>query len=132
MADPDKITKQRNTAGLAFLLAIFCTFFTAAGQILWKMGLAKTDATIISFLNLFFILGFVFYGLGALLMIMALRKGELSLIYPVIAIGYVWVSLLSAYFFPGDNMNLWKWFGIGIIIISISLLGWGNNHRVKK
>ena len=125
MVDPDREKKRNNSAGLAFFLAVFCTIFTAAGQILWKMGLLKTDSSWTSFFNLPFIIGFVFYGVGSLLLVLAFKKGELSLIYPIIAIGYVWVSLLSPYFF-GDTMNLWKWLGVVIIIISISLLGWGN------
>ena len=44
---------------------------------------------------------------NALLLILALRDGELSMLYPIIALTYVWVNLLSMYFFH-DQINLLK------------------------
>jgi drug/metabolite transporter (DMT)-like permease len=58
----------------------------------------------------------------ALLMILALRHGELSVLFPIISMSYVWVSLLSIYFF-GDRMNLWKAAGIALVIGGVALLG---------
>lgn len=116
----------------AILLALFCTLFTSAGQLMWKMGVGRLDFThLLTFLNVPFILGFVFYGIGAALMLMALKKGELSLVYPLIATSYVWVGLLSPYFFPNDTMNAWKLAGIAVILISVSLLGWGSSKKTE-
>ena len=114
----------------AVLLALFCTFFTSAGQLMWKMGVGKLElSNLLTFLNFPFLLGFVFYGIGAVLMLMALKKGELSLVYPLIATSYVWVGLLSPYFFPNDIMNSWKLAGIAVILISVGLLGWGSSKK---
>ena len=116
----------------AIILAIVCTIFTSAGQILWKMGLAGfSESNFWSLLNLPFILGFVAYGLGAVLMLLAFKYGDLSLVYPFIAASYVWVLLLSWYLF-GDALNIWKWAGVIVIIISVSLLGYGSSRAQKK
>jgi len=48
--------------------------------------------------------------LYAFLLILALRDGELSMLYPIIALTSVWVNILSMYFF-GDHMNFWKGWG---------------------
>ncbi len=114
----------------AILLALFCTFFTSAGQLMWKMGVGKLElSNLLTFLNLPFLLGFAFYGIGAVLMLMALKKGELSLVYPLIATSYVWVGLISPYLFPTDVMNIWKFAGITVILISVCLLGWGSSKK---
>lgn len=115
-------------------LAVACTLFTSAGQILWKFGVVKIQwGDWLTFLNFPFIFGFVAYGIGAILMLLAFKQGELSLTYPTIAASYVWVSLLSPYFFPSDVMNAWKWAGVILILISVSLLGWGStrNHNAE-
>jgi multidrug transporter EmrE-like cation transporter len=83
------------------------SFFTAAFAILRNWPL---------------IVGFVFQGCNALLLILALREGELSILFPVYALSYVWVGLLSMYFF-GDQFNPWKGAGIALIIAGVGLLG---------
>ena len=115
----------------AVLLMAFCTLFTSGGQILWKWGMKTIDfSQLITFLNFPFLLGFVSYGIGAALMILALRKGELSLVYPVAATSYIWVSLISPRLFPTDIMNAWKWSGVLVILLAVSILGYGGSRHV--
>lgn len=108
----------------AIFLIIFCTFFTSVGQLLWKKGLINLNfSDWLSFLNWFIILGFISYGFGFILMLLAFKSGELSVLYPIIATSFIWISIFSPIFFPTDAMNLWKWSGVILIIISVSLLG---------
>lgn len=117
----------------AILLMIFCTLFTASGQILWKIGVQKVSfSNLITVLNTPFLLGFLSYGIGALLMILAFRRGELSILYPIVATSYVWISILSPHIFPADVMNGWKWAGVILILCSVSLLGWGSSRTPKE
>jgi len=44
--------------------------------------------------NFWLLAGYALYGLNTLLLVLALRDGELSMLYPVIALTYVWVTLL--------------------------------------
>ena len=112
------------TSKKAIMLMITCTLFTSAGQILWKFGLNKIDFNFLfTIFNLPFILGFVFYGLGFGFMLLAFKHGELTVLFPIIATSYVWVSLLSSWIFPGDSMNLWKWAGVIVILLGVSFLG---------
>lgn len=126
-------SKSNSGIRIAILFAVLCTVFTSLGQILWKFGLVKINFShLLTVFNLPFMFGFVVYGIGAILLLLALGKGELSLIYPIIAASYVWVSLLSPYLFPTDHMNVWKWVGVIIILVSVSLLGWGNSRINNK
>ena len=114
----------------AMTLMVLCTIFTSLGQILWKMGVNRIDfSQIMTYFNIPFILGFVSYGLGAVLMIIAFRRGELSVLYPIVATSYVWVSVLSPRLFPEDFMNAWKWAGVIVILISVSILGWASSRK---
>jgi drug/metabolite transporter (DMT)-like permease len=71
--------------------------------------------------------GFCLYGLSALLLVLALKDGELSLLYPVIALTYVWVAILS-FFLIHEQINAWKWLGIGLIVVGVGVLGKGGKR----
>ncbi len=124
------LEQSASTSRKAILLLIFCTIFTSLGQLLWKVGVARIQPALwVTFLNLPFVLGFISYGLGAILLLIAFKYGELSVLYPIIATSYVWVSLASLFLFPDDVMNAWKWAGIFTILISVSILGLGSSRR---
>ena len=120
------------TTPAAIFLIIFCTLFTSTGQILWKLGLERGNFhNVVTLFNLPFMLGFVSYGIGLLLMFMAFKRGELSVLFPIFATSFVWVSLASPYFIPTDSMNVWKWAGVIVIVLSVGVLGIGNSRREK-
>lgn len=113
------------TSKLAIGLVFFSTLITSGGQILFKFASQEIfPLTLSSLLNHFLIGGAILYALGAIILIISLKYGELSVLYPIYATSYIWVSLLSPVFFQ-DEMNLFKWMGIFIIIIGIYLVGKG-------
>jgi uncharacterized membrane protein len=54
----------------------------------------------------------------------ALQGGELSVLYPLVSLGYVWVCLLSIRFL-GERMNSVKWTGVAFIVAGVALIGVG-------
>ena len=102
---------------------VICTFFTSFGQLFFKMGLNRLEWTLLGVVtNYVLILGFIFYGLGAVLLIVALKSGELSLLYPILALSFVWVNLLSL-FILDETINWIKWGGILFILLGVSMIG---------
>ena len=65
------------------------------------------------------------YGVGAILMIISFRGGEVSVLYPIIATSYIWVSILSSYFLR-ETMNIFRWAGVFIIIAGIVSISYGS------
>ena len=63
-------------------------------------------------------------GINTLMLVLALRDGELSMLYPIIALTYVWVTLLS-YSLLQEPPNAFKNVGIATIIIGVAVLGRG-------
>lgn len=110
----------------AIFLVIVCTLFTSLGQLFWKAGVQRIDlSALLTVLNFPFFLGTIAYGVGTLLMLLAFRHGELSLLSPIFATSYVWVSLVSPLFYPADSMNGWKWLGVLTILIAVAILSRG-------
>lgn len=66
--------------------------------------------------------GYSLYGISTCLLILALRKGQLSILYPVISLTYVWVTILSMLIFK-ESLNLFKAVGLAIVIAGVAVLG---------
>ncbi len=72
--------------------------------------------------NFNLIMGVLFYGIGTVLFIPALKGGDLALLYPLVSLSYIWVSIWSVKIL-GEKINTLKWLGMGLIIIGVSLIG---------
>ena len=68
--------------------------------------------------------GLALYGVGAMVMVVALKHGELSVLYPLISLSYVWVAILSVIVF-NEAMNPLKLAGIIVIMAGVGVLGRG-------
>lgn len=105
---------------------IICTFLTSSAQIFYKIGankLVPTFAGIVA--NYHLILGFILYVAAGIIMITALKGGDVTVLYPIIATSYVWVALLSIPFL-GEVINIYKWLGISIIMAGIVFVSLGS------
>jgi multidrug transporter EmrE-like cation transporter len=111
----------------AIALVLFFTLLTSAAQIFLKLASEKLELNLIALLtNWPLLIGGILYVISAILLIIALRGGELSVLYPLVALSYVWVSLVSPRIFPTDSMNPLKWVGIAFIIGGVGFIGAGS------
>ena len=107
-------------------LIILTTFLTSTAQVFYKIGSENLSFNLIELLTNYNILfGLFLYGIGAILLILSLKGGEVTVLYPIIATSYIWVSLFSVWFL-GEGMNLMRWLGVITIIIGISIVGYGS------
>ena len=105
---------------------LFCTALTSTAQIFYKFAAEKLSFNILSIItNVNLLMGMLLYAVGGILLILSFRGGEVSVLYPIIATSYIWVSFLSIYFL-GEVMNLYKWAGVFIIMTGIVLIGYGS------
>ncbi len=115
-----KTAAARKRAGW---LVFFCTLTGAAAQILMKVGMTHFEPNVWAIVTNFRLMaGYALYGANTLLLILALRDGELSLLYPIIALTYVWVTLLS-YTLLHEPPNFLKNVGIIAIVAGVAVLG---------
>ena len=105
-------------------LVFVCTILGAAAQMLMKIGLGHLGHPgIMGYLtSLPLLAGYSLYGLNTLLMVFALRDGELSILYPIIALTYVWVTVLSVIFFQ-ESLNAFKLLGVAIVVAGVAVMG---------
>jgi len=67
--------------------------------------------------------GYCLYGVNTFLMALALKGRELSRLYPIIALTFVWVTLLSLFLLPDEHLNFFRTTGIAFIVGGVSILG---------
>jgi drug/metabolite transporter (DMT)-like permease len=113
----------------SFILVVCCTIIGAAAQVLIKKGAGALGANptmlqtaIAMVLTPALFAGYSLYGISTILLVLALRHGQLSLLYPVFAMTYVWVTILSVAVFH-ESMNPYKLAGIVAIVAGIAVLG---------
>lgn len=112
----------------SIFLVFLCTVLGAAAQILMKLGTqaAEKDSALLLLMAIFrtpaLFAGYALYGLSTLVLVVALKYGELSILYPVIALTYVWVTALSVLIY-GESLNPLKLMGLATVVFGVALLG---------
>lgn len=106
----------------AIILSLFCALLGSIGQTFFKLGSKKITGNLISWITSWqIILGMCLYGLSAILFIVALKYGRLSILYPIIATSYVWVTLTSHYILK-EQINYFNWIGVFLIIFGVFMI----------
>lgn len=107
----------------AMALAFFVTILGTFAALFLKIGSAKFSLNPVKFVkNYMILLGLMIYGVNSILFIIALKGGELSVLFPMLSVGYIWIALASMKFL-GEKMTMTKWLGIAMIIIGVTLIG---------
>ena len=106
-------------------IVVFAGLIGAFGPIFLKLGSAKVNRQLREqFKNHKLILGILIYCTAAAMFIPALKGGELSVLYPLVGLSYVWVCIYSVIMLK-EKMTKLKWLGILTIILGVSLIGIG-------
>ncbi|QQG38483.1 MAG: hypothetical protein HYS32_02645 [Candidatus Woesearchaeota archaeon] len=105
----------------SIIIVLFSSFIASIGQIFFKFS---ADFTGPIYLNYFILIGLFFYGFGGLIFLIALKDGELSVLYPVLATSYIWATLLAIYIF-NDSFNTAKSISTILLIIGVGFIGKG-------
>ena len=115
------------TTRRSIALVFLCTLLGAAAQLFFKRASEHFSLNLIDDVtNVWLIIGLLLYGAFMLLMVVALQHGELSMLYPIISLTYVWVTLLS-YTLLHEPPNLFKNVGITVIVVGVGVLGRGGS-----
>jgi multidrug transporter EmrE-like cation transporter len=107
------------------LLVLLASFVGSFGAVFLKWGAGMLHFRISSLaLNWRLQVGVLLFLLSTVFYVMGLRRGELSVLYPMVALGYVWTLFWSRLFFR-EALSREKFIGIGMILAGIVLLNLG-------
>lgn len=108
-------------------LIVLSTVSGAAAQILLRFGAdAIEGANLIGIItNIPLIGGYACLAVNVVLVVLALRGGQLSILYPIVALTFVWVAILSQVYFQ-DVISIPKIAGLTLIVAGVSFIGAGS------
>lgn len=106
---------RNNKKGILLMLA--SSICACIGQLMWKLSAEQG--------LLIMLLGFCFYGAGALVMIIAYRFGKLSVLQPMLSLNYVLSIILGAMVLK-EQVTILKCIGVLIIISGVVLIAGGD------
>jgi drug/metabolite transporter (DMT)-like permease len=111
---------------MAVMLAIFTAFSMAGGQLLFKLGAVKLQGNslitwVTSFVkNPFLVFAIFLYATTILVWIYVLRTLPLSVAYPLTALSYIIVPLLS-FLFLHERISWQTGIGCLLIIVGVTI-----------
>lgn len=104
------------------LLVALCALLGATGQIFFKLASKNLSFDVMSLItNWKLFLGLFFYAIATVLFVFALRYGNLSILYPIIATSYIWVTIFSTVFLK-EAFPPYKWIGVLLIIGAVWII----------
>ena len=138
-ASPDVRAVDTEKRRRSVFIVVACTLIIPIAQYLIKVGanqLAAEQRSIHAgsvsfqaaimgiFTNPSILGGYCLYGIFTVLFVYALKHGELSILYPLISMSYVWVAITAVVAFH-EAVNPFKLIGIAIIVAGVMVLGRG-------
>jgi drug/metabolite transporter (DMT)-like permease len=69
--------------------------------------------------------GIALFLASSVLYVMGLREGSLTVLYPMVSLGYVWTLVWSRLFF-GEPFNRGKVAGLMLVLVGVFFIGLGN------
>ncbi|MDD9954339.1 MAG: hypothetical protein OXR66_08465 [Candidatus Woesearchaeota archaeon] len=113
---------RTNTPVWAMGLIVLCTVLIAAAQVLMKMSLNNTSSVLGLVVYPLFIPGLLLGVAVGFLLTFTLKHGELSVLHPFIAVGFIWVTLASI-FVVGETVSFTNIIGVAAIVAGVCMIG---------
>ncbi len=106
-----------------FCIILLATFLGAFGSLYLKKASGKLSKKIFTnFQNTDLFIGIGVYLASSVLFITALKYEDVSVLYPLTSVSYIWASLLAMRFL-NEKPNKLQWIGIIIIMIGVTFIG---------
>jgi multidrug transporter EmrE-like cation transporter len=106
-----------SSMGLVLVASIFGSF----GAVFLKMGSEKLKTSILNVISWQAGLGIALFLLSSVFFVMGIKNGELSVLYPMVSLGYVWTMVWSRIFFK-EPVTKQKFLALGMILTGIVLI----------
>lgn len=109
----------------SILLVFLAAFIGSFGAVFLKFGAGRLHRDLKTLvLNWRLALGIALYLLSFVFYYLGLREGELSVLYPMVSLGYIWTLVWSKLFFK-EPISRRKVTGLALIIAGIIVLNLG-------
>jgi drug/metabolite transporter (DMT)-like permease len=109
----------------SIVLVLFGSFIGSFGAVFLKLGAEHIGGLRRLFTNYWLAVGIVLYLLSSVFYMMGVSQGELTVLYPMVSIGYIWAILWARLFFK-EPFTKAKIGGLLAIVFGVALINLGN------
>lgn len=108
----------------SILLVLLASLIGSFGAVFLKLGAAHLSRGFAGIFNWQLGFGIALFVGSSVPFIMGLKHGELSVLYPMVSLGYAWTLVWSRLFF-GEPITRTKLGALGMILLGIVCIGVG-------
>lgn len=109
----------------SILLVVVASLFGSFGMVFFKAGASNLTSGLRSLVfNWRVFLGIFLYLMSSVFFVLAMKHGELSILYPLVSLGTVWTLVWARLFF-GERLTKTKFAAVGLILAGIVFLNLG-------
>jgi drug/metabolite transporter (DMT)-like permease len=102
----------------SMVLVLIASVFGSFGAVFLKMGAEKLKQGILNIISWQAALGVGLFLLSSVFFVLGIKNGELSVLYPMVSLGYVWTLLWARLFFK-EPVTREKFIALGMILTGI-------------
>jgi drug/metabolite transporter (DMT)-like permease len=114
------------TPASSILLVLVSSFIGSFGAVFLKLGAEQMHGGLARLLsNYWLATGIALYLLSSVFYAMGVSQGELTVLYPMISLGYIWAMVWARIFFK-EAFTLSKVAGLALIVFGVALINFGN------
>jgi len=107
-------------AGILIMVGV--AVIGAVGQVFFKKAAPGFSISLELIKNVPFIIACTLYAVTLVLAMIAYRKAEVSILYPVMSLSYIFLIILASMFL-GEKITPWKVGGSLLIIGGVAMIG---------
>jgi drug/metabolite transporter (DMT)-like permease len=110
----------------SIILVLFGSFIGSFGAVFLKLGAEHMRGSLSRILNNYWLaIGITLYLLSSVFYIMGVAQGQLTVLYPMVSLGYIWAILWARLFFK-EPFTITKIGGLLMIVFGVALINFGN------
>jgi drug/metabolite transporter (DMT)-like permease len=110
----------------SIILVLFGSFIGSFGAVFLKLGAEHMKGSLARLLTNYWLgVGIVLYLLSSVFYMMGVAQGQLTVLYPMVSLGYIWAIVWARLFFK-EQFTIAKISGLAMIIVGVALINFGN------
>jgi drug/metabolite transporter (DMT)-like permease len=114
------------TPASSIVLILVSSFIGSFGAVFLKLGAEHMHGGFARLLsNYWLATGICLYLLSSVFYAMGISQGELTVLYPMVSLGYIWAMIWARVFFK-EAFTVAKIAGLALIVFGVALINFGN------